>query len=180
TRVDPGCDTWALAISPDGTRFASASDDGVARVWDSVTGAMTAACRGHRGKVLRVAFRPDGQRLVTASADGSVRQWDPATGREVEPPYERHTGDVMAAAYSPDGNWVASGGTDRTVRVWGAVDRQEVAVLHGHTHPVQQVAFAADGRRVVSVSAVLNWGPASVGDGTVRVWDAFAGASLPV
>src|SRR5207248_3188024 len=24
------------------------------------------------------------------------------------------------------------------------------------------------------------WGPASVGDGTVRVWDAFAGASLPV
>src|SRR5207302_11081340 len=50
----------------------------------------------------------------------------------------------------------------------------------GHTHPVQQVAFTADGRRVVSVSAVLSWGPASAGDGTVRVWEAFLGASLPV
>ena len=179
TRVDPGCHTWALAISPDGTRFASAGDDGVTRVWDSVTGALTAACRGHRSKVLSVAFRPDGQRLVTTSADGSVRQWDPATGQEAEPPYERHTGEVRAAAYSPDGRWVVSCGTDRTVRVWGAADRQEVAILHGHKGSVRNVAFSADGRQVVSVGAAVYGWPSSESDGTVRLWEALPGASLP-
>jgi WD40 repeat protein len=177
TRVNPGCFTWSLAISPDGTRFASAGEDGVTRVWDGVSGALTAACRGHRSKVLSVAFRPDGRRLVTASADGSVRQWDPATGREVEAPYERHTGEVNTAAYSPDARWVASGGTDRTVRVWGAADQQEVAVLHGHTKFVKQVAFTADGRRVVSVSSHFG---GYAGDSTVRLWEALPGAGLPV
>ena len=114
--------TWALAFSPDGTRIATAGEDGLTRLWDTSTGRMIAECRGHTRKVLSVAFRPDGRRLVTASADGTVRQWDPATGREVESPYERHTGEVVTAAYSPDGLWVASGGTDRTVRVWEAAE----------------------------------------------------------
>ena len=114
---------WALVFSPDGTRVATAGEDGVTRLWDTSTGKMTAQCRGHTRKVLSVAFRPDGLRLVTTSADGTVRQWDSATGREVESPYDRHTGEVLTATYSPDGLWIASGGTDRTVRVWGAANR---------------------------------------------------------
>ena len=94
-----------------------------------------------------MAFRPDGRRIVTASADGTVRQWDSTTGLEVEPPYDRHAGKSETAVYSPDGLWVASGGTDRTVRVWAAANRQDVAVLHGHTGDVSELAFTADGRR---------------------------------
>ena len=144
--------TWALVFSPDGTRIATAGEDGVTRLWDTSTGTMTAQCRGHTRKVLSVAFRPDGRRLVTTSADGTVRQWDSTTGREVEPPYDRHTGEVVTAAYSPDGLWIASGGTDRTVRVWEAANRQDLAVLHGHTGDVSDLAFTADGRRLASVS----------------------------
>ena len=144
--------TWALAFSPDGTRIATAGEDGLTRLWDTSTGTMTAQCRGHTRKVLSVAFRPDGRRLVTTSADGTVRQWDSATGREVESPYERHIGEVVTAAYSPDGLWVASGGTDRTVRVWEAASRHDVAVLHGHTGVVSELAFTADGRRLASAS----------------------------
>ena len=144
--------TWALAFSPDGTRVATGGEDGLTRLWDTATGAMTAECRGHTRKVLSVAFRPDGRRLVTASADGAVRQWDPASGREVESPYELHTGEVVTAAYSPDGLRIASGGTDRIIRVWGAADRHDVAVLHGHTGIVGDLAFSADGRRLTSTS----------------------------
>jgi WD40 repeat protein/predicted Ser/Thr protein kinase len=174
--------TWSVAISPDNRRFAAASEDGVARVWDS-DGKLTAECQGHRLKVLSVAFRRDGQRIVTTSADGSVRQWNPATGQEAALPYERHTGEVTTAVYSPDGAWVASGGTDRTVRVWGAADRQEVAVLHGHKGFVSEVAFSADGRRVISVGAYLGafgLGKAGAGDSTVRVWEVQPGAGLRV
>jgi WD40 repeat protein len=169
---------WALAFSPDGKQIASAGEDGVARLWSVATGALTAECRGHKRKVLSVAFRPDGARLVTTSADGTVRQWDPRTGKEVEPPYTQHSGEVATAAYSPDGKWVASGGTDRTVRLWRTEGRQDVAVLHGHTGSVTEVAFTADGCQLASVSQPRNLGYA--GDNTVRVWEADVQASLPV
>jgi WD40 repeat protein len=164
-------------FNPDGTRLASAGEDGVARLWDPATGALLATCRGHASKVLGVAFSPDGARLVTTSADGTVRQWDAGSGREVEPPYDRHSGEVAAAGYSPDGQWVASAGTDRTVRVWRASGRQDVAILHGHTGIVTAVAFAPDGRRLVTLSeqSMLT----IAGDGTVRVWDLDPRATLP-
>jgi WD40 repeat protein len=160
--------TWAVASSPDSSLFATGGEDGIVRLWDASTGKRTAACRGHARKVLALAFRRDSRRLVSASADGTVRQWDSATGQEVGSPYERHTGEVLTAAYSPDGDWIASGGTDRTVRVWRAGNRQDITVLEGHTGSVSQVAFAADGRRLVSSS---NWGNLNyTEDRTVRIW----------
>ena len=137
------------------------------RLWDTVRGIDDRALSRPRRKVLSVAFRPDGRRIVTASADGTVRQWESRTGLEVVPPYDRHVGEVRQAVYSPDGLWVASIGTDRTVRVWGAANRQDLAILHGHTAHVNQLAFTADGR-LVSASQLGLLGYS--GDGTVRLW----------
>ena len=75
---------WSWVFSPDGTRIATATEEGVTGLWDASTGTLKVECRGHKSKVLSVAFRPDGLRLVTTSADGTVRQWDSTTGREVE------------------------------------------------------------------------------------------------
>jgi WD40 repeat protein/predicted Ser/Thr protein kinase len=163
---------WALASSPDGTRLASTSDDGTARLWDPATGRPIGEALHHPGedKVLNAAFSPDGERVLTASAGGTVCQWDAGTGVAVEPPYERHTGEVWTAVYSPDGQWIASGGTDRTVRLWQARGRKEALVLHGHTGNVTQLAFTGDGLRLGSVSE----------DGSARVWEADPRASLPV
>jgi WD40 repeat protein/predicted Ser/Thr protein kinase len=168
---------WALTFSPDGTRLASAGEDRIARLWDPATGALLAACQGHTSKILGAAFSPDGARLVTASADATVRQWNARTGEEVEAPYDRHLGEVVVATYSPDGQWVASAGLDRTIRVWRAKGRQDVAVLHGHTGGVVGVAFAPDGRRLVSQCTES---PLSEGDGTVRVWEVDPTGTLPV
>jgi WD40 repeat protein/predicted Ser/Thr protein kinase len=170
---------WCVRFSPDGTRVASAGEEGHAFVWDAVTGVRLADCRGHRTKVLCVAFRPDGKQLVTASSDGTVRQWSAESGLPVGSPYARHTGETVAAAYSPDGKWIASGGTDRTIRVWKAEDHEDVAALHGHTGTVSGIAFAPDGLRMASVSQAQGFGLG--GDDTVRLWEADpAGASLPV
>ena len=170
--------TWALVFSPDGTRLATAGEDGLTRLWDTSTAKLTTQCRGHSRKVLSVSFRPDGRRLVTTSADGTVRQWDSTTGREVEAAYDRHTGEVVTAAYSPDGKSVASGGTDRTIRVWEASNRRDVAVLHGHTGFVSDLAFSADGLRLASTSQFGRFQYAS--DDTVRLWEVSQHADGPV
>jgi WD40 repeat protein len=136
-----------------------------------------ATCRGHASKLLGVAFSPDGSRLVSASSDATVRQWDAKSGQEVEPPYERHSREVVTARYSPDGQWIASAGEDRTVRVWQATGRQDVAVLHGHTGRVADVAFGPNGRWLASTSYATAFGS---GDDTMRVWDVDPQATLPV
>ncbi len=148
------------------------------RLWDLASGELLAVCRGHKSKVHGTAFSPDGARLLTATANGSVHQWDARTGQEVEPPYDRHSGEVYSAVYSPDGQWIASAGDDRTVRVWQARGRQDVAVLHGHTGRVVDLAFAPDGRRLASLSRRSVF--VHHGDNTVRVWDVDTRATLPV
>jgi WD40 repeat protein len=167
-----------FTFSPDGARLAAGSEDRTARIWDAATGTLLATCRGHSSKVVSAAFNPDGSRLVTTSSDGTVRQWDTRTGQQAEPPYDRHSAQVFSAVYSPDGQWVVSAGDDHSVRVWRARDRQDVAVLHGHTGRVIDVAFAPGGRRLASLSS--RWGMFAKGDDSVRVWDVDPRATLPV
>lgn len=167
-----------LTFSPDSTRLASGSADRTARVWDAATGALQATCRGHSSTVASTGFSPDGTRLVTSSPDGTVRQWDARTGQEVEPAYDRHSSQLFSAVYSPDGHLIASAGDDRTIRVWRARSRQDVAVLHGHTGCVVQVAFTPDGGQLTSLSS--RWGNATAWDSTMRIWDVDPQATLPV
>lgn len=65
----------ALAFSPSGKRFASASADHVVKVWDSVSLKPLASLEGHRASVTAVVFSPDGQRIVSLDADGIVDFW---------------------------------------------------------------------------------------------------------
>jgi WD40 repeat protein/predicted Ser/Thr protein kinase len=170
--------TWDIVFSPDGSRIATAGEDGHTRLWNASTGHMILQWRAHSTKILSVAFRSDGRRLLTASADGTVRQWDAASGEEVASPYDRHVGEVLTAEYSPDGAWIASGGTDRTIRVWSAANTQDFAVLQGHTGAVSDLTFTSDGRRLASVSA---WGRRDyASDRTARLWEIGRQAGVSV
>lgn len=102
------------------------------------------------------------QRLwaVTASIDGTAKLWRVGG-------HDTHTLEVPAgqdgvasAAFSPDGRLVLTASSDGKARVWGADDREQLAVLAGHTGPVQSAAFSPDGRRVATASK----------DRTARIW----------
>ncbi len=65
----------ALAFSPKGEQFASASDDHSVKVWDVATLKPNCSLEGQSAEVLAVVFSPEGQRMVSMDANGVVSFW---------------------------------------------------------------------------------------------------------
>ena len=62
---------------------------------------------------------------------------------------------------SGDDSKIVTGSDDGGVRVWNVKDRTEAAVFRGHDRSVTCVAYAEDGKLIISSSR----------DGSVRMWD---------
>ena len=106
-----------VGFRPVGDAFATASDDGTARLWDSATGRPIGEPLAHRKRVDRLAFRPDGTMLATGSPDGMVRLWCASTGLSIGPPLEQG-GSGRLLIFSHDGRRLATGGPQSTARCW--------------------------------------------------------------
>ena len=157
-----------VEYSPDGTRLATSSFDGTARVWDAASGRLVATLAGDSGALFDVGFAPDGSRLATVGSDGSVRIWDVATSAALAR-CDGHTGPVVQVAFSPDSARLATAGSDGSARIWGATSGELRHTLRGPGgDAVQTVAFAPDGSRVASAGA----------GATAWIWDVTTGARL--
>jgi WD40 repeat protein len=99
-------EVWDARWSPDGTRIATNSLDGTARIWDAITGEQLLTIElGGRGYYLD--WSPDGTRIVTTGAHGPAQVWDVITGElifEVARPPEHRT---VTVGWSPDGSRIA-------------------------------------------------------------------------
>lgn len=71
-----------VAYSPDGSRIASANQDGTVRLWDANDGREVLTLVGHTDQVWGVAFSPDGKRIASSGFDHTVKLWDPISGHE--------------------------------------------------------------------------------------------------
>lgn len=101
-----------LAISPDGTKLACASQS-VLEVCEIKEGAT----RLRLGKSVEnsgIAWTPDGSLLAASTSTGQVRFWDPQTG-ELKKQLTLQEGQASCIAFSPDGTWLAIGSGSYTI-----------------------------------------------------------------
>jgi WD40 repeat protein len=59
-------------VTPDGSRVATSSTDGTAKLWDAATASELLTLFGHDRLVHTVKITADGRLLATASGDGTV------------------------------------------------------------------------------------------------------------
>ncbi|MCA8959629.1 MAG: PD40 domain-containing protein, partial [Planctomycetes bacterium] len=117
-----------LAVSPDGTRFASSSRDRTVVVW-ALDGTLLRTERGHRHSVRALQFSPDGRRLLSLSSDGVLKTWRGGSDLLLAHAVTHNTSVMAISALESDRRFasIARGGRLRfwdedTHRQQGAVD----------------------------------------------------------
>lgn len=150
------------AFSRDGQSFLTcAQRDGVARVWDSASGALRHELDGKAGWLQDCQWSPDGKRVVTAGSMFGTKPaiWDLSSPTPTHIPLPAD-GSGPEARFSPDGKLVATASSDGVVQLWDAFSGKEAGPPRKDPNgSAKGLAFSPDGRWLATISGNL-----------VRVW----------
>ena len=159
--------------------FATASTDGVIRLWDAETGEPQQELEGHTAQVNTLSFSPDGATLLSGSQAAQLYLWDVESGEQIRA-FEGHVGRILSADFSGDGSRVVSStgddpedssNFDRVARVYDVDSGEMIAALQAEdTGWLRAAALSPDGEQ----AAVASYDPNEFG-GTIRVWNVESG-----
>lgn len=143
--------------------FATASNDGTVKVWETASRKCFDVFDEARCPVTAVEFLPCGQYVVAVSKDGFLRIWNlKEDGLVFE--IQAHDAPITSLSISNDGTQIATCSEDTTVKIW---KREQAALwsyvqtIGGHTKTIECVAFSPDGHYLISGA----W------DRSIRLWD---------
>lgn len=168
-----------------GDRIAPMRNNTALTIWDATTGKILRRFEPSSVGIGTFAFAPDGRTIASGNLDGTISLWELASGKErcqFKPTEkEKKEGEPGAGPgrpgnfampqnvrsitflrYSPDGKLLVGGGADRVVRFWDALSGKELKSLTGHQNTINCLAFAANGKTVITGSM----------DTTALVWPA--------
>ncbi len=171
----------SIAVSKDGKRALTGSQDNTVRLWDLDKGVELKKFTGHMSWTWQVCFSPDEkQALSSGGVDGTLRLWDIDKGEEVkkiDPFAGRDEGLRLwtyAADFSRDGKQILSSDAGLpkkrkddeeikySLRIFDADSGKQVRELKGHTGYIWRAFYSPDGKKIASVGA---------NDQTFRIWD---------
>jgi WD40 repeat protein len=129
--------------------------------------------------VLGLAVSADGTRLYAACMDGALYECDPADGT-VSPFTAKHGSFASGCVLLPDGTTAISAGYDGWLLWHDVASKQCFRRVQAHKFWSWQLALAADGRRVATVTGQYLAGgekyePAASPEPTVKIYDTHTG-----
>lgn len=157
----------SVVVTSEGSRLmASGARDGTAVIWEASTGRMLHVLKHGEDPIMAMAFSRDEKTLATGQFSEALL-WDVDTGklRATLGGYEQA---VMALAYSPDQKSIAALSSDGVLGLWSLADGARIRELRVTDNGSYDVAFSADGERLLMAS----------GEGRARVWHVPTGALL--
>jgi WD40 repeat protein len=140
----------AAAFSPDGKLVVTASDDGIAKIWDTESGVLLADLIGHTERIVNASFTSDGKRIVTGSADATIKIWDVKTAKLLKT--LDHDYAVDFTFLSPDGKKIISGTSGMEVHVWDLNHYSLLTVMH-NVNVINANSVSPDGNKIVLATA---------------------------
>ena len=162
-----------LALSPDGARLATCSEDASIKTWNTADGENVTSFASDNelsdptSPITAVAWSPDKSLVASAHEDRSLRLRDARAGRLLRT-ISGHEDIVAAITFAPQGGSLATASYDGTIKIWNVADGALKRTLRGHDNWVMSVAYSSDGRLLATGSY----------DKTVRLWDAGTGKEL--
>ncbi|MBL4683462.1 MAG: FHA domain-containing protein [Nannocystaceae bacterium] len=173
-----------LAVTADGVRVASVSEDGTGRIWTLDNGVvrrrvptLTRPEELGVGPLLSVAISPDGTWVLTGASDGTAWLWKAGSvvpGRGAPPPLAgKHQGAITHVGFSNDGAVAYTAGQDGKVVPWDmTLDNPNDKVLPwvGHKGGITAVDVTGPVQDRTSSDGVAYLVSASR-DGTARRWN---------
>ncbi|BGO98655.1 hypothetical protein NBRC10513v2_003049 [Rhodotorula toruloides] len=151
------CDITCVAWNPSGSLLATASEDGVGRIW-TPSGDLYLVLSMHQRSICSLKWNPSGTGLLTSSLDQTVCLWDPSNGK-VRQQYSTHSDAVLDVDWNDDTTWV-SASMDKQVHLMSTTRPTPLHRFKGHRDEVNGVKFSPCGTLIASCSD----------DTTIRVW----------
>jgi len=156
----------SVALSPDGTRLATAAFEGSAVLWE-LESRRTTPILGELPHILNIAWSADSQRLAAVSDDGSIRIWDVRSNQETRP-LQGKAATAASVAWSPDGQHLAVAGKDGSVSIWNLDSGTMKLELPRQSAALVSLAWSPDGTRLVGLTEL----------GALKMWNASSGQEL--
>jgi WD40 repeat protein len=177
----------SVALSKDGKRLLSSSNDKTLKLWDVESGKLLRNFQdrkliradqklyppqAHDGWVGGAAFSPDGSKVVsvTPSPDSNdvMKLWDTESG-EVLHAFGAKSQKIWSVVFSPDGGQLITGGGDKTIKLWDVARGEIIRSIEAHEGPVWAFALSRDGRQILSGANL---------DNAVKLWDVASGTLI--
>jgi len=176
-REELGTSVWALAYSPDGTRLAAATTEGMVSLKDLASGHTTPLQDGPQNSARALAFSPDGRVLAVGGRGSTVRLWETATAREL-PPLRGQGERVDGLHFAPDGARLTVGPWDGPLTDWDWNRGRSVYAPERFVHELTRLAPALDGTTLAAGDAS---GRVTLWRGSAELrWEVVPGRRKPV
>eukprot|EP00759_Apiculatamorpha_spiralis_P034968 PhF_6_TR36028/c0_g1_i1/m.52226/K15542/PFS2; polyadenylation factor subunit 2 len=183
-----------VVFSPSEEKFATASKDGTAKVWDTNEQKTDTRLEGHGADVNGISWHPTYALIATASSDKQIRLWDPraAKDRNCVGRIDGHADVVTRVRFNmKNDNRLLSCSKDKTIRLFDLRTLSQTDLFHGHSgdvtsiewHPQHENLFASTSLDMTLAFWIVNFGESTLakeGRDMVNKWVAAVPKAHPL